>query len=206
MGLAIALRSICLLIVLFAPFAPARAAEVAGAVARLQGTATAELAGASRDLAEGAALRPGDRIQTGAASRLEMRMRDGAVITLGENANFTIGAFEADERGGVFGLLRGAFLAISGKIDDTTSSPMTVITPIATAGIRGTTVWGEQSTDTLEMALFEGNRVFVEAQGRRVELTEPLFGTTVVAGQAPTPPKRWGDPKIAKAQSSVAFQ
>lgn len=207
MNIATALRSagLLLLLLLFALVTPVRAADVAGTVARLQGSATAGLDGARRDLTEGAPLRFGDRIMTGTSSRLEMRMHDGAVITLGENANFTIGAFEREERGGVYGLLRGAFLAISGKLDDATSSPMTVISPIATAGIRGTTVWGEQSPDKLEMALFDGKRVFVEAQGRRVDLTEPLFGTTVLPGQPPTKPKRWGDPKIEKAKTSVAF-
>lgn len=206
MTIATALRSACLLLLLVMSLTPAHAADVAGTVARLQGSATAALAGSSRDLTEGAPLQFGDRIMTGAASRLEMRMHDGAVITLGENANFTIGAFEREERGGVYGLLRGAFLAVSGKINDTTSSPMTVISPIATAGIRGTTIWGEQSPDKLEMALFDGTHAFVEAQGRHVDLTDPLFGTTVVAGQPPTKPKRWGDPKIAKAKASVAFR
>ncbi|MCW5699681.1 MAG: FecR domain-containing protein [Rhodospirillales bacterium] len=199
-------RLIVLVFALLVTITAAHSAEIAGKVSRLQGAATATASGVSRDLKAGAAIMFGDRILTGESSRLEMRMHDGAVITLGDNAHFTIGEFESDDRGGVFGLFRGAFLAVSGKINESTSSPLTVLTPNAVAGVRGTTIWGEQDGETLSMALFEGKLLFVESRGLRVDLTEPLFGTTVKAGKRPTKPKRWGDAKIEKAKASVAFK
>lgn len=187
-------------------FATAVAAqEIAGTVSRAKGEATATFGRSTRTLAPGTPVFVGDRILTGDDTRLEIRMTDGAVVTLGDGSEFTVGEFEAAERGRLFGLFRGVFLAVSGTLADGRTSPMTVQTQLAIVGVRGTTVWGVQRPDQLQVVLLDG-RIFVESVGRRIDLTEPLTLTTVLPGAPPTEPVRVSDEALEAAKRTVAFE
>ncbi len=182
------------------------AAEPAGAVERLKGRAAATLAGVERALFVGGQVHVGDRIATGPESRLEVRLTDGATITLGDDSVFTIGGFDTDDRGRVLGLFQGVFLAVTAEIAKASGGGrLTVLTELATIGIRGTTLWGSQEPERLQIALLAGTGVFVEGSGIRVEMTETLTGTSVTPGRPPTAPSRWSDERIEAARRSVAF-
>jgi hypothetical protein len=187
---------------------PAAAIDLAGSVAKLQGSAIATAGtGFSRPLQEGSTILVGDRIATGADSRLRLRMTDGAVVTLGSTSTMTIEAWNEDANLGVAALnvVEGVFLAASGAIARLGADRMVVTTPVATLGIRGTEVWGEAFPDRLAVALLSGTAVVVDTPQGAVEMNVPGSGLDVVAGEALPPIKQWGPPRLQKAADAVAF-
>ncbi len=201
----------CLVLVAAAAAAvPAPAAEPAGEVTRFKGAAIATAGGDSRALRAGSQVFVGDKISTAAATRLEMRMLDGAVITLGDHTFIEVDEFLYDpgaKGNAAFDIIQGVFNAVSGGIGKVAGGRMTITTPVATIGIRGTTFWGRQHIGRVEVALLDGTGVFVETPTGRVELTEVGTGTMVEApGRAPTPPKPWGEARLDAARRTVAFE
>src|SRR5690606_17528065 len=68
---------------------PAAAAE-AGNVLRLVGTAEVLRAGGAVTLASGSPLQTGDRIRTGADSRVQIELEGGVVLTLGAGSELLV--------------------------------------------------------------------------------------------------------------------
>jgi Uncharacterized protein conserved in bacteria len=197
---------ICALLALGVP--PVAALDLAGTVERLQGGATAIGSnGFSRPLQEGSTILVGDRITTGAAARLRLRMNDGALLTLGNSSTLTIDAYDESEATGraVLGVVEGAFLAATGAIARGASDRFVVNTPVATIGIRGTEVWGEQVSNRLAVAMLSGTGVVVSTPDGVAELTTPEDGVDVVLGEALSAPKRWGKARLAAAIATVSF-
>jgi hypothetical protein len=180
-------------------------ADPAGVVTRLKGVALAVTGDRARALQVDSTLAVGDRVTTFASTRIEMRMADGAVITLGDDSELIIDDDRPAERGLAASVTRGVFLAVSGALADGRSEPLTITTAIAVLGVRGTSLWGRQQPDQLEVALLDGRGIFVEAGGRRVDITIPLDGLTVRPGQPPGEPKPWSAERLAAARRSVAF-
>ena len=209
------------------------APDAVGYVTRIQGEATVVTATERRVLALGHALHLGDRIVTGAAARLEARLQDGTVFTLGEHAEFTVQQVRGatpDSDGSTFELLKGVFRAVTTHTDSgqpQPSSPWQVKTPVATIGIRGTELWGgfnllDAGARTLDVVMLEGKGVYVESNGQRVELNQAGAGTTVQGfyphpalspaeemasrnAATPTPSKIWKEKKLQAAQRTVAW-
>ncbi|MDG4598249.1 MAG: FecR family protein [Candidatus Contendobacter sp.] len=192
--------------------------EVAGYVTRVRGEVVSEAATGRQPLALGRVLYLGDRIVTGADARLEARMRDGMVITLGEKTEFVIqqvAGVTPDKNNSVFELAKGVFRSVTAQTEEKSQprEPCRVETPVATIGIRGTELWGgfnllDVGPRTLDVVMLAGKGVYVEsAAGRkRVELKQAGEGTMVKGpGQAPTPVKAWGEKKLQAAQRTVAW-
>ena len=181
----------------------------AGIVERVQGSALAVLNADVRPLAPGVEIFIGDILSTGAGSRLEIRMRDDAIFVLGEQAAFVVVDYTFGGAGkprAVMRLLQGAFLATSGAIGQIADVTMVVETPVATIGIRGTTVWGGPLDDAFRIVMLEGTSISVENAGGRVDLTEAWLGTGIAApGAAPAAPGPWGDDRLSRAIATVAF-
>lgn len=191
--------------------APASAADedVAGTVARLQGSAVAMQDAVPRPLKVGSKVLRGDVISTGRDSRLEMRMIDDAVMTLGARAVFVVIDYVAQgtQPNAAMRLLEGAFSAVSGKMMKAADARFVVETETATIGIRGTTFWGGKLDQAFEVALLEGGQVVVENKAGRVVIDKVGDGTRVAAADAPpTPPKAWAAAKIDRAKATVAFR
>ncbi len=131
--------------------------EQAGTVTRLKGAAFAMQDAIPRVLSVGAAIQRGDVISTSPGARLEMKMLDDAVMTLGEKTIFVVIDYIAGGTGpnATMRLLQGAFSATTGKIMQTANAKFTMETPTATIGIRGTTFWGGTLDDKFEVALLE---------------------------------------------------
>ncbi|TVR97491.1 MAG: hypothetical protein EA406_09690 [Rhodospirillales bacterium] len=194
------------LLLLSLPAPGALAQDVAGTVVRLHGAAMAlSPEGQARALNTGSEVLVGEQITTDRDTRLRLRLIDGAVITLGDHSTFTLAGYEPASRGVVLDLLQGVFLGVTGLLDDDTSAPMTINTPIGSFGVRGTTFWGRQGPGRMEVALLEGGVVHVEGAGVQVELDQPLLGTDVRPGEAPTPPMRWSDQRLEASRLTVAF-
>ncbi|MFO1421373.1 MAG: FecR family protein [Candidatus Competibacteraceae bacterium] len=193
-------------------------AEVAGYVTRVRGEVVCEAATGRQPLALGRVLYLGDRIVTGADARLEARMRDGMVITLGEKTEFVIqqvAGVTPDKNNSVFELAKGVFRSVTAHTEEKSQprEPDRVETPVATIGIRGTELWGgfnllDAGPRTLDVVMLAGKGVYVEsaATGKRVELKQAGEGTMVKGpGQAPTPVKAWGEKKLQAAQRTVTW-
>jgi hypothetical protein len=83
---------------------------------------------------------------------------------------------------------------------------VTIETPSAVLGVRGTEVWGRIREETsVEVALLSGTGVLVITPEGSVEMTEPGTGLTVTAGAPPPPPKQWSAERLAEAAAAVAF-
>ena len=193
------------------PAGPVRAQDdmVNGVVTRLQGNAVAMQDAIPRPLKVGDKIFNGDVISTGKEARLEMRMIDDGVITLGERTVFVVIDYILDGAApiGTVRLLEGAFKAVSGELVKMANASFVVETEMATIGIRGTTFWGGTLDDTFEVALLEGKSITVETKAGRVEITTPGEGTSVrSAGEPPSPPKVWPKAKVDRAVATVAFR
>lgn len=203
-----AIARILLVCLVFALATPAGAVDLAGSVAKLQGSATATAAtGFTRPLQDGSSILVGDRIATGADSRLRLKMKDGAFFTLGSSSSMVVDAWNDSETLGqaVVDVVEGVFLAASGAIARLGPDRMVVNTPAATLGIRGTEVWGEAHPGRLAVALLSGTGVLVDTRNEQIEMTESGTGLDVTAGEPLPPIKQWGPPRLQAAAAAVAF-
>jgi FecR protein len=84
----------------------------------------------------------GDQVQTDKASQLQILLLDRSTFTVGASARVTIDRFvydpAANSRSVGVSVARGAFRFMSGRSLGKPSGPVTVRTPVATIGIRGT--------------------------------------------------------------------
>lgn len=203
-----------LLLGLATPLAQAQV-TAAGYVTRVRGEVQVLADAKVQTLALGSALFLGQRLSTGPDARLEARMKDGSVLTLGERTEFVIEqvagstAQAADSR---FSLLKGVFRAITGKLaNGQPASSWQVRTPVAIIGVRGTELWGGfdllgAGRDTLDVVMLDGKGVYVANPQGITELVRGGDGTTVKGETAPpvglVP---WGEAKLQAAQRSVGW-
>jgi len=191
------LQTFTLLLTLWVPLAQAEAV-VAGYVTRLRGEVLLLADAKTQPLALGSTLPLGGRLSTGADARLEARMQDGSLLTLGERTEFVleqVAGSTAAVRDSRFSLLKGAFRAITGTLaDGQKPASWQVRTPVAIIGVRGTDVWGGldllgAGAATLDVVMFEGKGVYVQNSLGTTDLRAGGEGTTV-RGSAlvPVPP------------------
>jgi hypothetical protein len=153
----------------------------------------------------------GDKYITDSTSVIQLALRDGTVITVGKESEFTFSEYKIykDKPNiALFELAKGAFRAVTGFM---TKRPhrFEVKTSLATIGVRGTDFWGGfgLTENGLDVVMLSGKGVYVtNNQGETVELSSSGLGTTVIAATAPTTPKKWGDEKVAKAVSTITPQ
>jgi hypothetical protein len=175
-----------------------RAAEVL----TLRGSAEAvAVTGSARNLRQGSALFPGDRVETGADSALTMRFTDGTRFDLGESSAMSVDAYtyqdNAESNSFSASIFKGVFRFVSGLIAKRRARSMGVRTPVATIGIRGTNVAGEADATSSTIMLLppeegdEPSAIEVSNQFGSVTIDEPGFGTEIPdANSPPSPPRR----------------
>ena len=103
---------------------------------------------------------------------------------LGEDAIIALDSFllDADEPRGALRVTKGAFRMISGRINKTRGGTLTMVTPVATIGVRGTDFWGFQTEDSLKMALLDDGELSITFPTGTVVLTQPMTLVTFVRG------------------------
>jgi hypothetical protein len=181
-----------------------------GAVSRMQGEASATRGGAARPLAVQESVFPDEIVSTGDAARLEVTFSDNTRLTLGEKARLTLDRYVFDAAAGngtiKFGLV-GAFRFVSGQVSKLASADVSVTTPFAVVGIRGTEFWGGPIDDqVLGVFLIEGAVSVSNAAGQQI-LNLPGQGTNIAApGAAPGPVTFWLPDKIGRAVATVTFR
>ena len=179
----------------------AQAAAIPGAapigqVIDINGDAFAVRADGTRvQLAKGDAVHEGDIVETGgAASAIRMVFTDKTEFSLGADARLSLDqlVFNPDTQSGEaqFSILKGVFIFASGQIAKTDNTDMTVITPVATIGIRGTEVAGRVSASDSQFTVIDG-AIEVTTQVGSVTLDD-RGETTQVAGNDSPP----GEPVV----------
>ena len=119
-------------------------------------------------LAPGMALRRGDEVKTGAGSRLYIKLAEGSLVKLGENASLKLLDLQT-ERAGLFraalNVLEGAFRFTTDVLARERRREVSIRVATVTAGIRGTDLWGKSDrADRQTVCLIEG-KVEVGAEG-----------------------------------------
>jgi hypothetical protein len=118
-------------------------------------------------LAPGMELKPGDELKTGAGARVYVKLAEGSLVKLGENASLRLLDL-VPERTGLFraalNVLEGAFRFTTEAISRERRRDVRITVATVTAGIRGTDLWGKSSKDREIVCLIEG-RIEVGAAG-----------------------------------------
>jgi len=118
-------------------------------------------------LAPGMELRGGDEVKTGAGSRLYIKLAEGSLVKLGENASLKLLDLQPD-RGGLFraalNVLEGAFRFTTDALAKERRREVSIRVATVTAGIRGTDLWGKSMPERQIVCLIEGN-IQVGAEG-----------------------------------------
>ena len=186
------------------------AQEEIGTISRIQGEATGTRGGATRTLGLNASVILNETVSTRATARLEVTFKDNTRLTLGENAKLTLDRYvfnPAARRGTIRFRLVGAFRFFSGQVSKLARSDVSVTTPVATIGIRGTEFWGGPIDDqALGVFLIDGAVRVSNAAGVQI-LNRPGQGTNIARpGAAPGAITFWPQDKVNRAISTVTFQ
>jgi hypothetical protein len=187
--------------------------RIIGITTRVQGQAWFLQEGKTHPLTTGTAIPTGSTLQTGENARLQVMLKDESTLTLGENAFFVVDEFLDDLQpapSAGLKLLQGAFV-FAGGITPTDKRPFLIKTPVATIGIRGTSVWGGKVNNTFGVLLLEGNAIVSTATGT-ITLNTPMQGTFInqkgtdqKAAFAPNSPNLWPKATIDAAVATVSF-
>jgi hypothetical protein len=188
----------------------AEAQDAIGKVSRIQGEVSGTRVGATVTLEPNASVFRNEIVSTGEAARLEVTFADDTRLTLGEKTKLTLDRYvfnpAADSCILKFGVA-GAFRFLSGQLSKLASADVSVTTPFATVGIRGTEFWGGPiDGQVLGVFLIDGVVSVSNAAGRQI-LNQPGQGTNIsVPGTAPGPVTFWPQDKVNRAIATVTFR
>jgi hypothetical protein len=191
-------------------FLPAQAESV-GVISVSVGEVSWYRAGNELRLQRGDAVEQGDKVSTGRNARLVLKMNEGSVITLGADTSVQLSEWQyaagSDSNSARLEFVEGAFRFITGLITRQADPQLTVTTPAATIGIRGTDFWGGYlQPDVLDVIMLEGeHKLEIRNDAGVVFINEPGFGASVVAGESPRQPLKWGEEKVQRAVRSVSL-
>jgi len=141
-------------------------------------------------LGPGAELREGDRVNTGARSRLVLRLAEGSTVQLGEKASLFFDKAKMRDDGvfdaalfvaeGAFRFTTGALGKLAGKRE------VTIAVNNVTAGIRGTDLWGKSTKESDIVCLIEGS-IEVTPPGERPFTLDQRFSFYALEGNVSKP-------------------
>jgi cell division septation protein DedD len=135
--------------------------------------------GRREPLAIGSQLKNNDELSTGRNSRLLLRLGDGSVVKLGENAKLKLSDLVQRRKEGFIAatlkVLEGAFrFTTAAAVKTRVTRDITVQFPTITAGIRGTDIWGKNLGDKQVLVLIEGKITVTRKGDRPVQMQDPL--------------------------------
>ena len=146
--------------------------------------------GRTQPLALGIKVRNGDKIRTGAEARVYLKLADGSTAKLGEQAtlNFYSRSLKpASNFKGALDVVRGAFRFTTDRLPRMhTQRQIAIRIGTATAGIRGTDLWGKSDSRRDLIALIAGN-IKVRHAGATFEMAEPMTYFAVPRNAPPEP-------------------
>jgi FecR-like protein len=177
----------------------AGAADSAGQVEDLKGNAFADSSQQHRALDRASPIYVGDRVSTGASSRLTMRLGTDTTIKLGENTQLVIDKF-LPESGGEISLESGPMLF--DRPPGAKRIPMQIRSPYALMAVRGTQFFAGPSNGVFGVFVQNGTLEVIGA-GTMVTLSAGQGTNLQAPGAAPTSPVNWGQARIDAAYAST---
>jgi hypothetical protein len=132
-----------------------------GKVEALQMPAWIQRDGSLSALKPGMVLQSGDMIRSGNNARILIRMDEGSLVKLGENAQLVFDSIIPSEEEQVFfeavlRVVKGAFRFTTTSLGNNRRRQINVRIGSITAGIRGTDIWGSATSDEDILCLIEG--------------------------------------------------
>ena len=178
-----------------------------GTVDKVQAHVDATQAGQTRPLVLKSDVYFRDRCHSGEGARLQVTLKDGTQLTLGEHATFVVDEFIYDpyrSRGELaLRVVKGAFLYSGGLIDKETDANVRIRTPLAAIGIRGTTVWGGPIDKGYGIIVLKGE---VTVTGRRgTVILKQGQGTMLFGDRRPQRAAAWPADRMKRAVASITF-
>ena len=148
-----------------------------------------------------------DRCHSSEGARLQVTLKDGTQLTLGENATLLVDEFIYDpyrSRAALaINVVKGAFLYVGGLIDKETGANVRIRTPLAAIGIRGTTVWGGPIDNGYGVIVLSGEATVT---GRRGTVTlKQGQGTLLFGDGRPQRAAAWPTDRMRRAVASITF-
>lgn len=139
----------------------ANAGLPAGQVLMSSGNATAVTAAAAvRHLQAGSDVYEGERLQTAANSRMQIKMQDGALLVLHPETEILLHTYQTDTRSADMAirleLIHGSVRTLSGDAGQARPEAFRLNTPIAAIGIRGTDFTTQSQADLTRVVLHSG--------------------------------------------------
>jgi len=180
--------------------APSRAADRAGRVEEIKGEAFVDASDQHRALEKSSDVYVGDRVGTGASSRLTMLLGEDTTIKLGEKAQLVIDQF-LSTTGGEISLQAGPLLF--DRPSGGRPVPVKIRSSYGLIAVRGTKFFAGPSNGVFGVFVDHGT-VAVSGGGSEVVL-EAGQGTNLDSpGSKPTPAVAWGTERIRGALDSVS--
>jgi hypothetical protein len=171
-------------------------AQGAGTVTHLAGILSAEKAdGQKKLLGVQSTVAPGDLLTTEADTYARIKFVDGAELVLRPGSQMRIEEYryaaDAPQKGSaIVSFLRGGFRAITGLIGKARPENVTVRTPTATIGIRGTHLGGQIcQNDCRDMRNAAGQQL---ENGLHIDVVEGLIVLSNAAGAIPVGAGQFG--------------
>ena len=184
----------------------AAAGPEVGGVARVSGTATGEIDGATETLSGSSTIFLDEIVATAPAARLEIVFKDETQLTLGERAKLRIDRFVYDgARVTRLTLAATGALRFVSSLQKASGAAISVRTPVATIGVRGTDFWTGPIDGAFGVLLLDGEVLVSNAAGEAV-LDAPGEGVNIAGpGAAPGAVTLWPQDKVERALAAVAF-
>jgi hypothetical protein len=165
-------------------------AHAAGIVDGVQSPAWLDRGGLTVPVSPGIALQVGDTLRTGSGARLMLKLEEGSLVKLGENARFAIE--KAQAKGGVYeaalNVAAGAFRFTTQVASKANERDVNIkLGPNATIGLRGTDLWGRGRDDKDIVCLIEGKIDVTGNNGKTLRLDQPRQMFTSARNMPPEP-------------------
>lgn len=186
----------------------AQAADDVGAVEQARGVTMVARQDVLQPLQLGSGVQMLDHLQTGDEARLHVVFADGSDLSMGARSDLIVDdmVYEPGRQGhGVLRLTQGVFRLVSGQVNKVPGGKLTILTPLATIGVRGTDFWGQQTPEKLEMALLDDGELTISTTQGTVTLTDPLSAVVVLKGQAPSAIYTLSAEQLSAAKATVAW-
>ena len=179
---------------------PSSAAPVdAGNVSDISGNASAVLPGSNkRNLDEHGPVYSGDTIQTEEDTKVSLKLLDDTTFFIGSNSEVILDEFVYDPNTNLgtvaASMLKGTFRYISGTVAKINPQAVTLRTPLATIGIRGTVVLVQIEPEESIIGLLPPEQsnspgaIQVSNQFGTVDISTPGFATRIQPGAPPSAP------------------
>jgi hypothetical protein len=201
------LRCMSFIAVLCLPWqAQAQDADTAGKIERSKNEVTARPSASdpARALSPGDQVFRNEMVHTGAQARAELRLSDQTSLVLGENAEVRLDEFVYNESGSAtINLVTGALRFVSSVQGH--PGKLTIRTPVATIGVRGTDFWAGPIDGVYGVLLLTGS-VEVSNVAGTVTLDTPRTGTLISGADiAPGEAVAWPNDRRVRALSQTDF-